>query len=131
MSRYLFALNGKIDRERACQVIQAAPAGSRVEIKAIKRTLSQNAKMHAMLSEIAIALKWHGVRLIPDDWKLIFLDGLKREVRLVPNLDGDGFVNIGRRSSDLTKSEMSDMIELMYKFGAEHGVYFKRAEEGL
>jgi hypothetical protein len=65
------------------------------------------------------------VTLRPDDWKLIFLDALKRELRMVPNLDGTGFVNLGRSSSDLSKGEMSDMIELILAFGSQHGVTFQ------
>ncbi len=44
---------------------------------------------------------------------------------MVPNLDGTGFVNLGRSSSDLSKSEMSDLIELIHAFGANHGVKFQ------
>lgn len=124
MSRYAFTLHSAADRTRALRTITAAPAGSRVEVKAARRSSDQNSKMWAMLTEIAQQVLWHGVRLRPDDYKLIFLDALKRELRAVPNLDGDGFVNLGRSSSDLTKSEMSDLIELMHKFGAEHGVKF-------
>jgi hypothetical protein len=65
-----------------------------------------------------------GQRLRPDDWKLIFLDGLNRELRMVPNIAGNGWVNLGRSSSDLSTAEMSDMMELMAAFGAEHGVKF-------
>jgi hypothetical protein len=82
-----------------------------------------------MLSEVAQQLPWHGVKLRPDDWKLIFLDALKRELRMVPNLDGTGFVNLGRSSSDLSKSEMSDLMELIAEFGARHGVIFQDQEE--
>jgi NinB protein len=124
MSRYLFTLHSTTDRLRAVQTIEAAPAGSRVEVKAAKRTLPQNDRMWAMLTEIARQLPWHGQTLRPDDWKLLFLDALKRELRNVPNLAGTGFVNINQSSSDLTKSEMSDLIELMHQFGAEHGVKF-------
>lgn len=124
MSRYAFTLHSAADRARALRTITAAPVGSRVEVKAARRSSDQNSKMWAMLTEIAQQALWHGVRLRPDDYKLIFLDALKRELRAVPNLDGDGFVNLGRSSSDLTKSEMSDLIELMHKFGAEHGVKF-------
>jgi hypothetical protein len=53
------------------------------------------------------------------------LDGLKRELRLVPNMAGNGFVNLGRSSSDLSKGEFSDLMELIAAFGAEHGVAFK------
>lgn len=81
-----------------------------------------------MLTDVAQQLTHHGVKLSPDDWKLVFLDGLKRELRLVPNLDGTGFVNLGRSSSDLSKAEMSDLMELIAAFGAQHGVAFKDME---
>ena len=80
--------------------------------------------MWAMLTEIAQQLSWHGSTLRPDDWKLLFLDALKRELRVVPNLDGTGFVNINQSSSDLTKQEMSDLIELIFEFGSHHGGAF-------
>lgn len=124
MSRYFLTIHSTVDRLRAVSVINAAPFGARVEIKAAKRSLPQNDRMWAMLTEIARQLPWHGVTLRPDDWKLLFLDALKREMRMVPNLDGTGFVNINQSSSDLTKSEMSDLIELMGEFGARHGVKF-------
>jgi NinB protein len=124
MSRYLVTMKSTADRERAARLVQAAPFGSRVEVKAAKRSIPQNDRMWAMLTDIAQQLPWHGVKLRPDDWKLIFLDSLKRELRMVPNIDGSGFVNLGRSSSDLTKSEMSDLIELMFAFGAQHGVVF-------
>ncbi|MDB5501229.1 MAG: NinB family protein [Tardiphaga sp.] len=78
-----------------------------------------------MLTEVATQCPWHGVKLTADDWKFVFIDALKRELRTVPNIDGNGFVNLGRSSSDLSKSEMSDLIELIHAFGAEHGVKFK------
>jgi hypothetical protein len=80
--------------------------------------------MWAMLTEVAAQLPWHGVKLTPDDWKLIFLDALKRELRMVPNLEGTGFVNLGRSSSDLSKDEMTDLMELIAAFGAKHGITF-------
>lgn len=129
MSRYLITLNTSADRARAMKVLTAAPPGSRVEIKAVKRSLPQNDRMWAMLTDVAQQLPWHGTRLRPDDWKLLFLDSLKRELRAVPNLDGTGFVNIGTSSSDLSKGEMSDLIELIAEFGARHGVVFGDYEE--
>lgn len=126
MSRYAFNLNSSADRARAMKVVAAAPAGTRIEVKAAKRSMPQNDRMWAMLTEVAQQLPWHGVKLRPDDWKLIFLDALKRELRMVPNLDGTGFINLGRSSSDLTKSEMSDLIELVFEFGARHGIEFSK-----
>jgi len=124
MSRYYFILHTKADRIRAVNTIAAAPDGARVEVKAARRTLDQNSKLWAMLSDIAMQLPWDGKKRTPDTWKFLFLDALKREMEILSNLDGTGFVNIGRSSSDLTKQEMSDLIELMNEFGARHGVVF-------
>lgn len=77
-----------------------------------------------MLTDVATQLTWHGQRLTPDDWKLVFLSSLKQEMRLVPNIDGNGFVQLGRSSSDLSKEEMGDLFEIIAAFGAKHGVKF-------
>lgn len=131
MTRALITLRSAADRNLALRWIADVPAGTRVEFKAPKRSLPQNDRMWAMLTEIAMQLPWHGLKLSTDDWKLIFLDALKREVRNVPNLNGDGFVSLGRSSSDLSKEEMSDLIELIYAFGSQHGVTFKDGEAGI
>lgn len=131
MSRYLITMRSTADRERAAKYLAAAPFGSRVEVKAAKRSMPQNDRMWAMLTDVAEQVPWHGVRLRPDDYKLIFLDALKRELRTVPNLDGTGFVNLGRSSSDLTKTEMGDLMELISAWGASHGVKFHDQAEAV
>jgi len=128
MGRALVTLRNKADRERASRWIDKAPFGTRVEFKASKRSLPQNDRMWAMLTDVAMQLKWHSIGLTPDDWKLVFLDAMKREARFVPNIDGTGFVNLGRSSSDLSKEEMSELIELIFAFGAQHGVKFNEPE---
>ena len=102
MARALLTLWTLTDRTKAARWIMAAPVGTRVEFKASRRTIPQNDRMWAMLTDVADQLVWHGIKLRPDDWKLMFLDGLKRELRMVPNIDGNGFVQLGRSSSDLT-----------------------------
>lgn len=124
MSRALLIMTDRVTRQRAATWCLNAPAGTRVEFKEAKRTTDQNALMWASLTEIARQVEWHGLRLSADDWKLIFLAGLNQEMRLVPNIEGTGFVNLGRSSSDLSKAEMGDLIEIIFKFGAERGVEF-------
>lgn len=123
MSRALITIRGAADRSRAIAWVSQAAPGTRVEFKQTKRSIPQNDRMWAMLTDVARQLPWHGQKLSPDDWKLIFLDALKGEVRSVPNIDGTGFVSL-RRSSDLSKDEMSNMIELIASFGVGHGVKF-------
>jgi hypothetical protein len=124
MSRALLVLHSPEMRTRAINWVTKAPAETRVEFKAPKRTLPQNDRMWAMLTDVATQLPWHGIKLAADDWKLLFLDALKRELRMVPNIDGNGFVNLGRSSSDLSKGEMADLITLIEAFGAKHNVVF-------
>lgn len=132
MSRALLILDGEFMRNKAIQWIKKSAPGTRVEFKAPKRTLDQNSKMWACLTDIATQLPWHGVKLTPDDWKLVFLDALKREkgsaIRIVPNTDNTGFVNLGSSSSDLSKDEMAELIELIHAFGAQHNVIFYEQE---
>ena len=122
MSRAGMILDSKAKREKAARWVMGVPAGTYLELRAPKRTLDQNAKMWAMLTEISQQTNWYGSHLSPEDWKLLFLQALTSELRLVPNLAGDGFVPLGRSSSRLSKGEMSDMIELMHKFAAERGL---------
>ena len=124
MGRAVVTIRSADDRERVARWGFKAPAGTRVEFKQVKRSLPQNDRLWAMLTDVATQLPWHGQKLRPDDWKLLFLDALKRELRFVPNIGGTGFVNLGRSSSDLSKAEMSDLFELIHAFGAEHGVKF-------
>ncbi len=124
MSRAQLILNTKIDRERAAKWVWQAPDRSIVTIRDAKRTGDQNSKLWAMLTEVAVQVPWHGQKLTGEDWKLIFMAALKQEMRIVPNLDGNGFVNLGRSSSRLSKAEFSDLIELIHQFGANHGVVF-------
>lgn len=124
MSRWLITIRSDADAKRAAEWSMKAPPGMRIEFKMSRRTIPQNDRMWAMLTDVATQLTWHGVKLTPDDWKLVFLDALKREMRIVPNIDGTGFVNLGRSSSDLSKAEMGDLIEIIFAFGAQHGVVF-------
>lgn len=124
MSRAQIVLTNEERRVEAAKWITAAPPGTRVEFKAPKRSLPQNDRMWAMLSDISTQLRWHGQHLTANDWKLVFLDALDKETRTCPDIYGIGRVNLGRSSSDLSKEEMSQLMELVVAFGTEHSVKF-------
>lgn len=123
MSRALVTINGKADRERIASWGWQAPYGTRVEFKAAKRTIPQNDKLWACLTEVAQQIVWHGQKLTPTDWKDIFTASL-RKARVVPGIDPGSFVLLGLHTSEMSKSELSDLIELIHAFGAEQGVVF-------
>jgi hypothetical protein len=124
MSRAVIVLHSQIEKARARAWIDQAAWGTRVTFAGPKRTLPQNERMWAMLTDVARQVKWHGQKLSPDDWKVVFLSALKAELRMVPNLDGNGFVHLGRSSSVLSVDEMSDLMALIEAFGAREGVVF-------
>lgn len=111
------------DRQRdiAHRLVDRAPPNAVLNIRESTRTLEQNARMHAMLSDIARARPMGRVH-DTETWKCIFMDACGFKPKWIPSLDGDGVVNTGYRSSRLTKAQMSDLIECMFAFGAEHGV---------
>lgn len=129
MGRALLVLWNDAKRAEAIEWIRKAPKETRVTFQGPKRTLPQNDRMWAMLTDIATQKLWHGLRLDADAWKMIFLDALHREMRIVPNLDGTGFVSLSARSSDLSIPEMTDMIELMFAWGAQNHVVFHDTAE--
>jgi len=122
MARAVVILAGQAERQKAAKWALTAPLNTRVEFKESRRSIPQNALMWCRLTEIAQQVEWHGMKLSADDWKLIFLAALKQEMRIVPNLDGTGFVNLGRSSSDLSKAEMTDLQTIIEMFAAQHGV---------
>lgn len=129
MARALLVLSSDPIREKAKRWIDGLPDWSRIEFKPPRRTLTQNDFMWALLTDVSQQLTWHGKRLSPDNWKLVFMSGLKHELQIIPNFHGDGFIPIGFSSSDLGKEEFSDLIELIQAYGAEKGVVFHAPAE--
>lgn len=134
MGRALLVLHTDDIRAKAIDWIRKAPVDTRVTFQGPKRTLPQNDRMWAMLSDVATQVEWHGEKRSTQDWKLLFLDALERalghEPNIVPSLDGDGYVRLDGSSSKLSVDEMTMLIELIFKFGAEHGVIFHEPEDG-
>jgi len=94
----------------------------RLECKEAKRSLPQNARMWAMLGEVAAQVDWHGQKLAAEEWKDVFTASLKRQ-KVVPGLDG-GFVVLGSSTSKMSKAEMGEMMDLVEAFGIQQGVKF-------
>lgn len=128
MTRAVLILANDDIRARAIRWVNAAPLYSRVEFKAPKRTIPQNALFWALLTDVSRQAIHFGVKYSPDDWRLIFMSALSREMRTAINLDGDGIVPL-TRSSDLSVEEMSNLIELIVAWGTQRGIAFQHMPE--
>ncbi len=129
MSRALVVVNTRADRDKIAAWAAKAPWGTRVEFKATKRTMPQNDRMWAMLTDIAQQKEHAGRRYTPDQWKVLFMHAVGREVQFIPSLDSSTFIPWGQSSSDLSVGEMTDLIEFMFSWGAEHGVVFHEPKQ--
>jgi hypothetical protein len=110
-------------------LIAKAPDRWSVTFAPPKRTDEQNKRLWAMLNEVAHKARLRGVKYDAYDWKVLFMQALKGELRLAPALDGQGMVPLGYRSSQLTISQMSDLIALMQAWCAENGVELTDGKE--
>jgi hypothetical protein len=129
MSRALVVIRNKHDRERAQRWLRSAPYETRVQFMQPKRTLPQNDRMWAMLTDIATQKEHAGRRYTADQWKILFMHACGREVQFLPALDNATFVPWGQSSSELSVQEMTDLIEFMMSWGAENGVVFHDQKE--
>ena len=125
MSRAVVILYADQDRKRAHRWIEKAPPRTIVEFRESLRSVDQNARMWSMLTDLSKQLLWHGQKLSAEDWKLVAMAGLKRSARIVPNMENNGFVDLGHSTSKLTKEDFSELLDMISAFGAQHGVKFR------
>lgn len=120
--RHTLRIANEAVRAKALHWISKAPIGWLVEFSAPRRTDEQSRRMWAMLGDISKQVEHFGLHYEPEAWKLIALAALGKEVRMAPALHGNGLVPLGISTRRLTKAEMSDLIELLFSWGAERGV---------
>lgn len=123
--RRIFQLVNERVRNNLISFIRSLPVDSKnplvVCIQEMTRTLEQNARMWATLTDISKQVNWHGLTLTPEEWKHVFTATLKGQ-KTVPNLDSTGFIVLGQSTRVMNKRELSDLLELAYSFGSEREV---------
>ena len=102
-----------------------------VVIKPETRSLAQNNLMWSCLTDLSTQLQWCGKKMTPEGWKdfiTAHIDGQE----IVPNMDGTGFVTIGRgkSTSQMTIAEMTEVIEQCHAFGTLQGVKWSPTSTG-
>lgn len=129
MRKRIWKLTGEVAKKAACREILAAPEGYVVALAEPTRSLDQNSLLWPLLTEVSKQVDWYGNKLTADEWKDVFSAALKKQ-KVVPGLDG-GFVVCGQSTSRMSKREFSDLVELIYAFGADRGVVFSRKAERM
>jgi len=127
-----FRLAHETARERAASAIRSAPENYVVTISPPSRSLDQNALFHSLVADIAKAFpKWNGINFDKDDWKALLIvshavatkDG--SPYRMVPDLEGSGFVQLRESSARMTKDRASSLIEYCQAWAVSNGVQLR------
>lgn len=133
MSRAMLILQSASEREQAIQWVRKAPTGSRVEFKGPARSLDQNSRFWAMLTDVAVQGRINDRRFNTEQWKLMFLHAYAEErgveIKYLPALNRAGMVPCGRSSSDLSVTEMSELMEFISAWCAENNITLHDQEE--
>ena len=132
MSRATVILSSDAQRHAVIKAVRDAPWNTRVELKGPKRTLPQNDRLWAMLTDVARQALWAGEKRSTHDWKDLFTAAVKVAggVQAVPGLEG-GLMLLGLHTSDMSKAEMVELLDYIEAWGAQNGVIFHDGKEGL
>ena len=115
-----FILAHQLAKKNASNAVLEAPEGYVVTIRKPTRTILQNNRLWALLTDVSKQVDWYGKKLTPEEWKDVFTAALKKQ-DVVPGIDG-GFVVLGRSTSNMNKSEMVELQELISAFGSDKNI---------
>lgn len=118
-----FTLAHDVARQRAIQAVKDAPDGHVVIIKPPTRNLEQNAKFHALCSDLAaLGVTWAGKPRSAQEWKILLISGHAMATgegsEVLPGLEGE-FVNVRESSALMSKKRGSSLIEYAQAFLAQ------------
>ncbi len=118
-------LNSKVNRERARQWLLKAPDDVVVTFKKQTRSVDQNSKFWATLTEVALHAQLNGKKYKPEQWKVIFMNAMGYEQDVIQGIRGD-WVPTGFKTSKLNKEQMSDLITYIEAYCAEKKISLKK-----
>lgn len=92
------------------KMLEGGPVSVRLS-PASKRSGQANKLMWVKLHELERTRRWHGKKLAASNWKHLITAGMEQKV-VVPNIAGDGFVVLGKATSNMTIKQMNLVIEM-------------------
>jgi hypothetical protein len=113
-------------RRRALQCVREAPEGYAVTVAESTRNGEQNAKFHALCSDIAKSgMQWGGKPRTAAQWKVLMVSGhavaTKEGAEMVPGVEGE-FVNLRESTAAMSVRRSSSLIEYTLAFMAMNGL---------
>ncbi|MGY8895037.1 MAG: recombination protein NinB [Burkholderiales bacterium] len=98
-----------------------------VSVKLQSRSVEQNSMFHSIISQVSAQAEHAGSKWDAESWKRLLVDAYfaekgERVGRVVPNLTGDGIVQLGEQTRKFTKLQASEFTEFCMAWAAQNGV---------
>ena len=98
-----------------------------VQVERENRTLDQNAMYHSIIHQIPKQARHLGSTWDTESWKRLLVDAYTNEIgqssgKVIPNLAGDGIVQLGLQTRKFTKHQASEFTEWLMAWAAQNGV---------
>ena len=113
-------------RQNAMRAVHIAPAGYAVTVFPATRSADQNAKFHAICSDLAKSpLVWAGKRRSLEEWKVLLISAhsvaTNSKGEVIPGLEGE-FVAIRESSARMSVARAASLITYALAFCDTNGV---------
>lgn len=124
-----FFLRGEQVRLNSMEFIRTLPIDEKkplvVSIKPMTRSLEQNAKLHAMLSDIAKQCEFQGKKRDVETWKMIFVSAHKiakgGQAEMAIGLEGE-VINLRESTVQMSVKRLASLIEYVQAYCDLNGV---------
>lgn len=121
----IFHIETERNRAYIIEAVKVAPIGNVVRIGESTRSLEQNAKLHALFSEIAAKHLHVRRKLTAQQWKTLFISGHAIATGLgadmIPGLENE-YVNVRESSTQMSVARMSSLIEYVMAWQAQQEI---------
>ncbi|EGT77643.1 putative recombination protein NinB [Haemophilus haemolyticus M21127] len=129
--KQVFYLRNEQVRSNCQAFIQGLPTDDKkplvVKIQPITRSLEQNSKLHALLSDISKQCEFNGKKRDIDTWKMIMVSAHKiatgGQAEMVIGLEGE-VINLRESTAQMSVKRLASLIEYITCWGVQNGVRF-------
>lgn len=98
-----------------------------IKIQPMTRSLEQNSKLHALLSDISKQCEFNGKKRDIDTWKMIMVSAhavaTGGQVEIATGLEGED-INLRESTAKMSVKRSASLIEYITAWGVENGVKF-------
>lgn len=121
-------------RSNALEAVRSAPSGYVVTVAEPTRSNEQNAKLHALLSDLAKSpVQWFGKRRKAEEWKVLMISAhavaTDNRGEVIPGIEGE-MVAIRESSASMGVRRAASLIEYVLAFCISNGVELKETKAG-